>query len=382
MTRKVWLFGAFALIASPALAHHPGGASNAGGAGPIVTISASTPEAGHGAVAFTDEYLAFGGLGDRDLIDAAGKHIHAHSIGTIQSASASPPMASRTTSWCRCASRGRTAPTSAKGTTSIWRAASSATRSTTAAAPRVSATSRCLANGASFNNQATRTEAAVLFGMKLPTGATDRVDRLGELFEAEFQPGSGSLDVLLGAAFTQRYGAWSFRPATGSSPASFTRFDGAAIMTLKSLSLAAAALLVASAAHAHSHKFKKLEIVHPWCIETNDAAKPVAIYMTIRNAGGRPDKLLRATTSMAAKAEPREAGASPEAEGNVITAVAVGGHGEVNLKRAGPHILLSGMKKQLSPYDSFFMTLAFERAGKVEVEVMVEDASVLEPPHK
>ena len=153
-------------------------------------------------------------------------------------------------------------------------------------------------------------------------------------------------------------------------------------MTLKTLSLAAAAMLVATAAQAHSHKFKTLEIVHPWCIETGDAAKPVAVFMTIRNAGGRPDKLLRATTSMAAKAELREAGTAPDAEGNVISAVAVGGHGEVNLKRAGPHILLSGMKKQLSPYDSFFMTLAFERAGKVEVEVMVEDASVLEPPHK
>ena len=150
---------------------------------------------------------------------------------------------------------------------------------------------------------------------------------------------------------------------------------------VKILALAAAAMLVASAAQAHSHKFKKLEIVHPWCIETNDTAKPVAVYMTIRNAGGQPDKLLSATTRMAAKAELREAGAAP-AEGNAIGSVAVGSRGEVDLKRTGPHILLSGMKKQLSPYDSFLMTLRFERAGKVEVEVMVEEASVLEPPHK
>src|SRR5437588_8356878 len=150
---------------------------------------------------------------------------------------------------------------------------------------------------------------------------------------------------------------------------------------VKTLTLAAAAMLLATAAQAHSHKFKKLEIVHPWCIETSDAAKPVAIYMTIRNAGGRPDKLLSATTSMATKAELREAGAEPQTDGKVVASVAVGARGEVNLKRAGPHILLSGMKKQLSPYDSFFMTLAFERAGKVEVEVMVEEASVLEQPH-
>ena len=150
---------------------------------------------------------------------------------------------------------------------------------------------------------------------------------------------------------------------------------------VKTLTLAAAALLLPTAAPAHSHKFKKLEIVHPWCIETSDTEMPVIVSMTIKNAGGKPDKLLSATTSMAAKAELREAGAAPETEGKAIGSVAVGGHGEVNLKRAGPHILLSGMKKQLSPYDSFFMTLAFERAGKVEVEVMVEEASVLEQPH-
>jgi copper(I)-binding protein len=160
------------------------------------------------------------------------------------------------------------------------------------------------------------------------------------------------------------------------------RFEGAAMRIVKAMALAAAAMLVVSAAQAHSHKFKKLEIVHPWCIETNDTAKPVAVYMTIRNAGGQPDKLLSATTAMAAKAELREAGAAPEAEGSAVGSVAVGSRGEVDLKRTGPHILLSGMKKQINPYDSFLLTLRFERAGKVEVEVMVEEASVLEPPHK
>ena len=49
------------------------------------------------------------------------------------------------------------------------------------------------------------------------------------------------------------------------------------------------------------------------------------------------------------------------------------------LKRGGPHILLSGMKKQLGAYDAFVMTLVFERAGKVEVEVQVEEAVIVEP---
>jgi len=53
---------------------------------------------------------------------------------------------------------------------------------------------------------------------------------------------------------------------------------------------------------------------------------------------------------------------------------------ELILKRYGPHILLTGVKKPLGAYDSFLMTLTFERAGKVEVEVMVEEKSVIEPP--
>ena len=152
-------------------------------------------------------------------------------------------------------------------------------------------------------------------------------------------------------------------------------------MNMKILALAAAAILVATVAQAHSHKFKKLEIVHPWCIETSDTEMPVIVSMTIRNSGGRPDRLLSAKTSIAAKADLREA-AVPDAEGKAIGAVAVASHGTVNLKRAGPHIVLSGMKKQLGAYDAFPMTLTFERAGKVEVEVMVEEASVLEAPHK
>ena len=62
-----------------------------------------------------------------------------------------------------------------------------------------------------LNNQATDTQAALLFGVKAPTGRTKVYDRQGALFETEFQPGSGSWDPLAGLALTQRLGAaWSF----------------------------------------------------------------------------------------------------------------------------------------------------------------------------
>lgn len=135
-----------------------------------------------------------------------------------------------------------------------------------------------------------------------------------------------------------------------------------------------AGLMLASGAQAHSHKLKSLEIVHPWCWETEAATKTVAVYMTVRNSSRRADRLVRATASIADKAELRAPGADKP-----LKALDAKAGGELILRRDGPHILLTGVKRQLSPYDAFVMTLTFERAGKVEVEVQVEETSKTEP---
>ena len=212
MSRRIaFISSALALLlASPALAHHPGGASNTGGAGPITTISASTLESAHGAVAFLYEYIKFGGISDRDLIDAASKHIHAHSIGTIQSASVGAAygitddlMVSVRAPWVHRTDirEGHHAhgPGGVVNNTVDYRGDSSGFGDVTV-----------LGQYRFLNNRASRTEAAFLFGVKAPTGATNRIDQQGLLFETEFQPGSGSWDFMLGGAFTQRFGAWSF----------------------------------------------------------------------------------------------------------------------------------------------------------------------------
>jgi len=51
------------------------------------------------------------------------------------------------------------------------------------------------------------TEAAVIFGVELPTGRDDVRDA-GTLLPAPLQPGSGSVDALLGAAITRVDGRW------------------------------------------------------------------------------------------------------------------------------------------------------------------------------
>ena len=62
--------GSFAL-AGAAAAHHPGGGGNAGGAGPIFTIPASTLEEGQTAVGVMFEYVRLRTLSDQTLTGAA-----------------------------------------------------------------------------------------------------------------------------------------------------------------------------------------------------------------------------------------------------------------------------------------------------------------------
>jgi copper(I)-binding protein len=144
-----------------------------------------------------------------------------------------------------------------------------------------------------------------------------------------------------------------------------------------------AVALAPPAAMAHSHKKKALEIVHPWTpamVEANVANVPV--YMKLKNGGQTSERLLSATTLLADKVELIE----PKAQGSmtlptVATALSVPAGGELVLSADGPHLLLGGVKKRLSAYDSFKITLVFEKAGRMEIEVMVEEAETTDP-HK
>jgi periplasmic copper chaperone A len=145
---------------------------------------------------------------------------------------------------------------------------------------------------------------------------------------------------------------------------------------LFSILLLVATLLAPSMASAHSHKKKGLEIVHPWTRAPVDKATiTVLVSMTIKNAGSG-DRLLRASTPLADGVAIREQGG-----GKVLPSIVVPSGKRVELKRTGPHLELTGFKKQLDAYESFAMTLVFEKAGSVVIEVMVEVAETEPKAH-
>jgi hypothetical protein len=60
-----------------------------------------------------------------------------------------------------------------------------------------------------FQDAATTQNTALIFGTSVPIGKDDETTGEGELFEAEFQPGSGSWDPFAGLAYSRVSAAWA-----------------------------------------------------------------------------------------------------------------------------------------------------------------------------
>lgn len=145
-------------------------------------------------------------------------------------------------------------------------------------------------------------------------------------------------------------------------------------------------LLGAAVAQAHGVKTKTIEIVHPWTYETAGvepvAPEPVAsVYMKIKNRGRQSDRLLAAVTTRAAAVELRGAPLPGSGATQRVPWIEIKAGEDVELLPSGVALQMSGVKKAFPAYDTFTMTLTFERAGKIEIEVLVEEGTGV-APHK
>jgi Putative MetA-pathway of phenol degradation len=214
MSTRLVTTAAVALFATSALAHHPTGVGSTGGAGPINTISASPLDKGETAASIAFEWIKFDPLSNAFLANFGATHghdVHVHSLSSILAPaisfgygvtadftiSARLPVVVRTDiKEAAHEHLGEDAPP--VGTVEFLGDSAGIGDLTLLGQYRF------------YHNRATRTELALLLGVKAPTGVTDRQADTGELFHAEFQPGSGSWDGLFGAAATKRIGPWSF----------------------------------------------------------------------------------------------------------------------------------------------------------------------------
>lgn len=139
---------------------------------------------------------------------------------------------------------------------------------------------------------------------------------------------------------------------------------------------ATAALFFAlsGAAIAHEYKAGSLFIGHPWSRATVPGAKVGGGFLSVRNDGAEPDRLVSVSVQFAAKAEIHE---SLEEDGVARMRPIEGGlvvkPGEtVTLQPGGKHLMFVGLSEPLKQGEKVKGELTFEKAGKVEVEFAVE----------
>jgi len=134
--------------------------------------------------------------------------------------------------------------------------------------------------------------------------------------------------------------------------------------------LALVALAVAAAAQAQDYKHGDLLVVRPHARPS--AGKTGAAYFTVESRGAA-DRLVSAASPAAEKVELH----SMTMDGTImrmrqVEGIDVPAGGKAVLQSGGLHVMLFGLKAPLKEGDRFPLTLAFAKAGKIEVEVVVE----------
>ncbi|QBZ87735.1 copper chaperone PCu(A)C [Pseudomonas viciae] len=144
---------------------------------------------------------------------------------------------------------------------------------------------------------------------------------------------------------------------------------------LNRLILLAALLLPVGFAHAHQYKVGDIEIAHPWSQELPPNAPTVAAYFVIHNNGNTADRLLSVDSPIAGKAELHE----HVMQGGLmkmqpVPAVDIAPGATATFAPMAYHVMLLELKDRslLSDGKRFAMTLHFEKAGDVTVEVAVQ----------
>ncbi|MHA6492508.1 copper chaperone PCu(A)C [Pseudomonas borbori] len=123
---------------------------------------------------------------------------------------------------------------------------------------------------------------------------------------------------------------------------------------------------------AHDHGAGDIRIEQPWSREMPPVAPTAAVYFVVHNAGSEADRLLQVETPVAGKAEMHE---HLHADGVMkmqqVQEVAIPSGGEVAFMPMGYHVMLFDLKQQARNGERFPLTLTFERAGEVAIEVVV-----------
>ncbi len=156
------------------------------------------------------------------------------------------------------------------------------------------------------------------------------------------------------------------------------------------LAIAALALLAAAPAAADDLvKVGALSISAAWSRATPKGAPVGGGYLTIRNDGASPDRLVAASTPVSVKVDIHQM----RMDGSVMVMRPVAGGVEippgqtVTFEPNGYHLMLEGLKQSLAEGQTLPVTLTFQNAGTVSVDFAIGSigargpAATMQHPH-
>lgn len=140
-------------------------------------------------------------------------------------------------------------------------------------------------------------------------------------------------------------------------------------MLKKTLLTGAAALFFAAPA------FAEIAVQDAYARSASPTAKTGAAFMMIHNDGGDADRLVSASSDAAVRVELHTH--EEDANGvmkmiHVEEGFELPADGDIMMKRGGKHVMLMGLTDSLEHGETISITLTFETAGDVVVEVPVD----------
>ena len=143
---------------------------------------------------------------------------------------------------------------------------------------------------------------------------------------------------------------------------------------MKRLLTLAAALCLAAPVLAHEVTVGDLQIIHANIPAPAESAMAAGGFMAIVNNGTEADRLIGVESDIAEKVETHESKVDENGVGTMqhVDFVEIPSGETVNLEHGGYHIMFMGLKEPLVEGEMVKATLIFEKAGRVEIEFMID----------
>ncbi len=123
----------------------------------------------------------------------------------------------------------------------------------------------------------------------------------------------------------------------------------------------------------------ELRVERPWArASATEGAKAGAAYFTLVNLGAEADRLIGVATPLARKAGLHNIVMDQGVMKMVpVAAIEISPGEPAVLRPGGLHVMLMGLKAPLIEGESFPLTLTFENAGSIEIEVMIQGPAAM-----